>query len=67
MWQAHFEDVPPVLSFVVKSLIQNFHNLDEIIPVWGWNGLMGVEGELGRVGRHELVVGHLSNLVHLGT
>jgi len=33
-WQryTHFKNVPPILPFVVQSLIQNLHNLDEVIP-----------------------------------
>ena len=55
----------PILPFVVQSLIQNLHNLDEVIPRWGWDGLTRTEAKWNRC-EDELVVCHLGNLVHLG-
>ena len=57
--------MPPVLPFVVESFIQNFHNLDEIIPEWRRRELTRIEARQNECG-DELVISHLGNLVHLG-
>ena len=62
---AHFENMPPVLPFVIQSLIQDLHNLDKVIPRQGREGLTRTEANWTEC-ENELVVCHLGNLVHLG-
>ena len=57
--------MPPVLPFVVQSLIQNFHYLDEVVPGWSRKGLTRTEVKWNE-NEDELVVCHLGDLVHLG-
>lgn len=54
-----FENVPPVLPFVVESFIQNFHNLDEIILVISHLGYLV---HLGARGSPRVVGGGVANL-----
>jgi len=58
--------MPPVLPFVVQSLIQNLHNLDKVVPGQSWEGLTRAEAKWNGC-EDELVVCHLSDLIHLGS
>ena len=42
---AHFENMPPVLAFVVQPFIQNLHNLNEVVPVRRREGLTRSEAK----------------------
>ena len=66
VWQSsinYLEDVAPILSLVVQSLVKHLHNLYEVVPF--------TEHSAGRRSQtscvYALVKGHLSDLVHLGS
>jgi hypothetical protein len=52
----------PILSLVIQSLIEHFHDLHKVIPTWI---ISAPDAEKGIQTSDVLVVGELSELVHL--
>jgi len=53
--------MPPILSLVIQPLVHHFHDFDKVAPDSSVMSYLKANYECA------LVVGHLSNLIHLST
>ena len=58
----HFEDVAPVFTVVIESLVEHIYYLNEVNSV---HALLVKEKPRPTTERNELIIGHLRDLIHL--